>query len=381
MSVYLDHNATTPMDPAVWEAMQPYLRAAFGNPSSRHAPGRQARAALETAREQLGALVNANGARVVFTSGGTEANNLALLGAVPDPRGAVAVSAIEHSSVLEPARALAARGRRVDFLSPDAQGRITPEALDGALAPETQLVSIMTANNETGVIQDIATLAARARAHGALLHTDAVQAAGKIELDFTASGVHLMSLSAHKINGPKGVGALVVHKRVDLEPLLRGGGQEGGLRAGTENVAGIVGFGAAAELARRTLQARATHAAALQARLEGRLRGLAGVEIFGAGAARLGNTVFFAVRGIDGGTLLLKLDASGFAVGSGSACASERPDPSHVLLAMGIDRERAYGALRVSFGAGNTADQVDQFAAALEREIAALRRMALRETA
>lgn len=379
MSVYLDHNATTPMDSAVWEAMQPYSRAAFGNPSSRHAPGRQARAALETAREQVAALVNAHGARVVFTSGGTEANNLALLGAVPDPRGAVAVSAIEHSSVLEPARALAARGRRVDFLPPDAQGRITPEALDGALTPETQLVSIMTANNETGVIQDIAALAARAR--GALVHTDAVQAAGKIELDFTAGGVHLMSLSAHKINGPKGVGALVVHKRVDLEPLLRGGGQEGGMRAGTENVAGIVGFGAAAELARRTLQTRAAHAAALQARLEARLRGLAGVEIFGAGAARLGNTVFFAVRGIDGGTLLLKLDQSGFAVGSGSACASERPDPSHVLLAMGIDRERAYGALRVSFGAGNTAEQVDLFAEALEREIAALRRMALRETA
>lgn len=381
MSVYLDHNATTPVDPAVWEAMQPYLREAFGNPSSRHAPGRRARAAVEAAREQVAALVDAGGARVVFTGSGTEANNLALLGAAPPPPGAVAVSAIEHSSVLEPARALAARGRRVDFIPADPQGRITPAALDGALAPETRLVSIMTANNETGVIQDIAALADRARAHGALVHSDAVQAAGKIGLDFAASGVHLMSLSAHKINGPKGVGALVIHKRVDLEPLIRGGGQEAGLRAGTENVAGIVGFGAAAELARRRLEARAAQAAALQARLEARLRALAGVEIFGAGAARLCNTVFFAAAGIDGATLLLKLDQSGFAAASGSACSSARPDPSHVLLAMGVDRERAYGAIRVSFGADNAAEQIDAFADALEREIAALRRMALRETA
>lgn len=381
MSVYLDHNATTPVDPAVWEAMQPYLREAFGNPSSRHAPGRRARSAVEAAREQVAALTGAGGARVVFTGSGTEANNLALLGAALPSPGAIAVSAIEHSSVLEPARALAARGRRVDVIPSDPQGRITPAALDGVLAQETRLVSIMTANNETGVIQDIAALAERARARGALVHTDAVQAAGKIGLDFAASGVHLMSLSAHKINGPKGVGALVVHKRVDLEPQIRGGGQEGGLRAGTENVAGIVGFGVAAELARQGLETRAAQAAALQARLEARLRALDGVEIFGTEAARLCNTVFFAAGGIDGATLLLKLDQSGFAAASGSACSSARPDPSHVLLAMGVDRERAYGAIRVSFGADNTAEQIDAFAAALEREVAALRRMALRETA
>ncbi len=381
MSVYLDHNATTPVDPTVWEAMQPYLREAFGNPSSRHAPGRQARSAVELAREQVAALVNAHSARVVFTSGGTEANNLALFGTTGYPPGAVAISAIEHSSVLEPAQALATRGWRVDLITPDPQGRIPPAALDDALTPETRLVSIMAANNETGVIQDIRALAALARARDILMHTDAVQAAGKIELDFAASGVHLMSLSAHKINGPKGVGALVVHKRVDLEPLICGGGQEAGLRAGTENVAGIVGFGAAAELARRALETRAAHTAALRARLEARLHALAGLEIFGTGAARLGNTVFFAVSGIDGATLLLKLDQAGFAASSGSACASERPDPSHVLLAMGVDRERAYGAIRVSFGAGNTAEQIDLFADALEREIAVLRRMALRESA
>ncbi|MGE0371511.1 MAG: cysteine desulfurase family protein [Gammaproteobacteria bacterium] len=381
MSVYLDHNATTPIDPAVWQAMQPYLQDAFGNPSSQHAPGRRARAAVERAREQVAGLVNARGARVVFTSGGTEANHLALLGAAPGPDGAIALSAIEHSSVLGPARMLAARGCRVDFMASDAQGRIPPAALDEALAPETRLVSVMAANNETGVIQDIAALAGRARARGALMHTDAVQAAGKIALDFAASGVHLMSLSAHKICGPKGVGALVVHKGVDLEPLLQGGGQEMGLRAGTENVAGIVGFGAAAELAQRTLAARAAQAAALQARLEARLRAIAGIEIFGAAAARLSNTVFFAVAGIDGATLLLRLDQAGFAAASGSACASAQPDPSHVLLAMGVDRERAYGAIRVSFGAGNTPGQVDAFADTLGREIEILRGMALRETA
>ncbi|MGE3480811.1 MAG: cysteine desulfurase family protein [Gammaproteobacteria bacterium] len=381
MSVYLDHNATTPIDPAVWQAMQPYLQDAFGNPSSQHAPGRRARAAVERAREQVAGLVNARGARVVFTSGGTEANHLALLGAAPGPDGAIALSAIEHSSVLGPARMLAARGCRVDFMAPDAQGRIPPAALDEALAPETRLVSVMAANNETGVIQDIAALAGRARARGALMHTDAVQAAGKIALDFAASGVHLMSLSAHKICGPKGVGALVVHKGVDLEPLLQGGGQEMGLRAGTENVAGIVGFGAAAELAQRTLAARAAQAAALEARLEARLRAIAGIEIFGAAAARLSNTVFFAVAGIDGATLLLRLDQAGFAAASGSACASAQPDPSHVLLAMGVDRERAYGAIRVSFGAGNTPGQVDAFADTLGREIEILRGMALRETA
>ncbi|MBK8163045.1 MAG: cysteine desulfurase [Gammaproteobacteria bacterium] len=381
MSVYLDHNATTPVDPAVWQAMQPYLQDAFGNPSSQHAPGRRARAAVERAREQVAGLVNARGARVVFTSGGTEANSLALLGAAPGTDGAVVLSAIEHSSVLGPARVLAARGCRVDFVTPDAQGRIPPAALDEAIAPDTRLVSVMAANNETGVIQDIAALAGRARARGALMHTDAVQAAGKIGLDFAASGVHLMSLSAHKICGPKGVGALVVHKGVDLEPLIQGGGQEMGLRAGTENVAGIVGFGAAAELAQRTLEARAAQAAALQERLEARLRAIAGTEIFGVEAARLANTVFFAVAGIDGATLLLKLDQAGFAAASGSACASAQPDPSHVLLAMGVDRERAYGAIRISFGAGNTPGQVDAFADTLGREIEVLRGMALRETA
>jgi cysteine desulfurase len=238
--------------------------------------------------------------------------------------------------------------------------------------PEEQAIGDLT-------IQDIATLATAAA--GAIVHTDAVQAAGKVELDFAGSGVHMMSLSAHKLQGPKGSGALVVRKDLDLEPQLQGGGQEAGLRAGTENVAGIVGFGAAAERALRERTAHAAQQTALRARLEAQLRAIAGVEIFGAEAPRLCNTVFFAVTGLDGATLLLKLDQAGFAASSGSACASARPEPSHVLLAMGVERERAYGAIRVSLGAGNTAEQIDGFAEALRREIAALRRMTLRERA
>lgn len=380
MSIYLDHNATTPVDAEAWEAMQPYLRESFGNPSSHHEYGRRARAAVEQAREQVARLVNARGAVVVFTSGGTEANNLALKGAAAVmPDGGIVVSAVEHSSVLGPARALAARGWRLDLVPADTQGRVTPAALSRALAPDTRLVSIMTANNETGVIQDIPALAATAA--GAIVHTDAVQAAGKIELDFAGSGVHMMSLSAHKLQGPKGAGALVVHKSLDLEPQLQGGGQEAGLRAGTENVAGIVGFGAAAERALRERTVCAAQCIALQARLETQLRAIAGVEIFGAEAPRLSNTVFFAAAGIDGATLLLKLDQAGFAASSGSACASAQPEPSHVLLAMGVERERAFGAIRVSLGAGNSGEQIDAFAEALRREIAALRRMMLRETA
>lgn len=382
MSVYLDHNATTPVDAAVLEAMQPFLCEAFGNPSSQHSFGRRAREAVEQAREQVARLVHARDAAIVFTGGGTEANNLALKGAAAAlPPGEIAVSAIEHSSLLAPARALAARGWRISLIPVDNQGRVTAAALAAVMTPEVRLVSIMTANNETGVIQDIAALAARARAQGAIVHTDAIQAAGKIELDFAASGVHMMSLSAHKIYGPKGVGALVVHKSLDLEAQIEGGGQESGRRAGTENVAGIVGFGAAADMAKRELAARAAHTGALRSRLEARLQDIPGVEIFGVEAPRLPNTVFFAVAGIDGATLLLKLDQAGFAASSGSACSSAQPEPSHVLMAMGVERERAYGAIRVGLGAGNTPGEVDAFAECVRREVGALRRMMLRDMA
>jgi cysteine desulfurase len=378
LTVYFDYNATSPLDPAVLEAMLPFLRQPIGgNASSRHAPGRAARAAVERAREQVAALVGAAPREIVFTSGGTEANNLAIKGIAATWRsGSLLVSAIEHSSVLAPARALAAAGWRILEVLPDEDGRIPPERVSAALAPDTRLVSIMWANNETGVIQDVAACAALTGERGVAFHSDAVQAAGKVPVDTGLPGLGLASLSAHKIGGPQGVGALVVDSALDLEPLLHGGGQEGGRRSGTENVAGIVGFGQAAELAAARL-GEARRLAELRTRLEQGLSGMPGVEIFGAQAERLPNTVFFAVDGVDGSTLLLLLDEAGYAVSSGSACGSGRPEPSHVLLAMGAERERAFGALRVSLGAGNRAEEVDGFVAVLAERVRLLRGMAV----
>ena len=366
MSVYLDHNATTPLDERVVEAMQPYWHARFGNPSSLHRQGRLARAALDQAREQVAALVHAHPSQVIFTSGGTESNNLALAGATHGVAGRLAVSAVEHASVLGPAQALAQEGRGLDLIGVDEQGRVTPATLAAALRPDTRLVSVMWANNETGVVQDIAGLGAQVRAAGALLHCDAVQAAGKLPVDFAASGVQLMSLSAHKIYGPKGVGALVVDKALDLQPLSHGGGHERGLRAGTVNLPGIVGFGMAAQLAEQELAQRREHLSALRMMFEVRLRReLPDVAIAGVEADRLPNTVMVMVPGIDGPTLLMNLDDAGIAVSAGSACAAGSTAPSHVLLAMGVAPELARNAIRISFGKDNTTADVHALMAAL----------------
>ena len=365
--VYFDHNATTPLDEAVTAAMLPYLREQYGNPSSAHAAGRAARAAIDRAREQVAALVNAQPSQVVFTSGGTEANNQALKGVAATLRaGEIAVSAIEHSSVLAPARVLERDGWRMRVIAVDGEGRVTPETVEEAIRADTRLISVMSANNETGVIQPIEAVVRRAKADGIVFHTDAIQAAGKMPLDFAASGAQLMSLSAHKIGGPKGVGALIIDSGVDVSPLLDGGGHERGRRSGTENVAGIVGFGAAAERAAAGIAARGAYLGRLRDRLETRLLAMPGITLFAPGAERLPNTVFFGAAGIDGGTLVLLLDQAGFAVSSGSACGSGRAEPSHVLLAMGVDRDRAYGAVRVSLGTGNTSDEIDAFADTLE---------------
>ncbi len=378
MTVYFDYNATSPLEPEVLEAMLPFLRQSVGgNASSRHAPGRAARAAVELAREQLAALVGAAPRQVVFTSGGTEANNFALKGIAATWRpGSIVVSAIEHSSVLGPARALAAAGWRIIEVAPERDGRIDPDRVAAALESDTRLVSIMWANNETGVIQDIAACAALAGERGIAFHSDAVQAAGKIPVDCRLPGLGLTSLSAHKIGGPQGVGALIVDASLDLEPLLHGGGQEGGRRSGTENLAGIVGFGKAAELAAQRLDQQ-DGIAELRARLERGLAAVPGVEIHGRETERLPNTVFFTVDGVDGSTLLLLLDEAGYAVSSGSACGSGRPEPSHVLLAMGVERERAFGALRVSLGAASRAEEVDGFVAVLDERTRILRGMAV----
>jgi cysteine desulfurase len=372
MPTYLDHNATTQLDPGVLEAMLPYLSGPYGNASSLHRYGRAARDAVERAREQVAALVGAQPAQIVWTSGGTESNNLALKGVAAVSRGRILYGATEHPAVMEAAEALASQ-RGIESIAVDANGQVEWPRFERQLAVgPVALVALMRANNETGVLQDVGRAAQLAHDVGALLHVDAVQAAGKIALDFAALDADLMSLSSHKLYGPKGIGALVRQTRIELLPLHHGGPQEKGLRGGTENVAAIVGFGAAAELAQREWQVRAEHTRALREHLEGALTQLDGVRIFAAGVERLPNTVQFALPGFDGEALLMQLDRKGFAVSSGSACASGKNEPSHVLLAMGVDRDVARGAIRVSLGASNTVEQIDGFVGALGQVRAAL---------
>ncbi|MFT4046703.1 MAG: cysteine desulfurase family protein [Solimonas sp.] len=367
MPVYFDNNATTQLEPRVLDAMLPYLSGPYGNASSLHRYGRAARDAIERARGQVAALVGCAAAEIVWTSGGTESNNLALKGvcgtAVPSR---LLYGATEHPAVFETAEAMRVRGWKVETVATSVDGLVDWPRFGRQLAAgPVRLVSLMRANNETGVIQDVARAAGPTHAAGAWLHVDAVQAAGKIAVDFAALGADLMSLSSHKLYGPKGIGALVKRAEVELLPLHHGGWQEHGLRGGTENVAAIVGFGAAAELAHQELEMRAAHLSALRDRLEAGLRALPGTHIFGAAAERLPNTVQFALDGYEGEALLMQFDRKGFAVSSGSACASGRGEPSHVLLGMGIAREIAAGAIRVSFGKANTLAEVDQFLAVL----------------
>lgn len=370
---YFDYNATTPLDERVLEAMLPYLRERFANPSSVHLQGRLVRQAIEQAREQVAALVNAHPSQVIFTSGGTEANNMALKGIqLAQPAARILVGATEHESVLQPAKRLSA-----SILPVDTQGRLEMGALETELRHGAELVSVMTVNNETGVIQDISGISDRVLAAGALMHTDAVQALGKYPLDMARLGVQMMTLSSHKIYGPKGIGALVVDKGVSFQPLLHGGGHEKGRRAGTENVAGIIGFGQAAELTAQEWQPRSQQLLAMRDSLEARLKGeLEGIEIYSTEAGRVSNTCFFSVPGIDGETLLLALDNAGFAVSSGSACGSKDAEPSHVLMAMGIETELARGALRISLGKENTQQQVDALVGAVKQQIETMQQQA-----
>ena len=367
-----DFNATTPLAPSVLDAMLPYLQAQSGNPSSRHEFGRAARRAVDQARESLAAAVGAHPTEVIFTSGGTEASNLLLKGAASQMRpGVLAIGATEHPSVLEPARQLARTGWQLQTLAVDAEGGIARGAVEATLAKRPAIASVMLANNETGVVQPLRDIAGRLTALGCTVHTDAVQALGKLPIDFRDLGVSAMTLSAHKIGGPKGAGALILSKRVELQALLAGGGQERDLRSGTENVPAIVGFGRACELLVQR-QAAQQRLEALRDRLEIALRA-AGATIFGAGSQRLANTSFFAFAGIDGETLVGKLDRAGFAVASGSACSSTKPEVSHVLLAMGVADELARGAVRVSLGPEARDAEVSALGETIVRTVAGLR--------
>lgn len=349
-SVYLDHNATTPLRPQAADAMREAM-GSFGNPSSVHRHGRLARKLVEDAREQVARLVGADPANVIFTGSGTEANALALRGAGLD----VLVSAVEHASVLN-----AVDGARI--IPVDADGVVRLDALDEMLAGSDRpgLVSVMLANNETGVLQPVGEVAAVAGRHGALVHCDAVQAAGRIALDVAALGVHFLSLSAHKLGGPAGVGALVVDPMALLSPLLRGGGQERGRRAGSENVLGIVGFGAAAEVAAGCEDsARLT---ALRDGLERRLKAICpSARLFGADVPRLPNTSCIGMPGVSGETQVIAFDLALVSVSAGAACSSGKVSPSHVLKAMGVGEYIAAQAVRVSMGWTTTAADVDRF--------------------
>lgn len=379
--VYFDHNATAPVDLAVLEAMLPYLGQRFGNASSRHDYGRAARRAVDEARQRVAMAVGAHPTEVVFTSGGSEANNLFLRGAAECLKpGVVAVSAVEHPCVREPAHWLAKkRGWTRHEIAVDGEGRIDRDDFQRALEKKPSLWSVMLANNETGVLQDVPALAeaARNQAPGGWFHTDAVQALGKVDVDFrrlNSAGVHALSISAHKIGGPKGAGALVVDKRVELAPQILGGGHERGLRSGTENVPAIVGFGLACELAHARRESRRRQLSSLRKRIELGLRDL-GATLFGAGAERLPNTIYFALPEIDGETLVGKLDRAGFACASGAACSSANPEPSHVLLAMGVKPGLARGAVRVSLGVDNTEQQAVDFLATLHQTVNELKGM------
>jgi cysteine desulfurase len=371
--VYFDHNATTPVDEKVLEAMLPYLRENFGNASSRHELGTVARRAVDAAREQVAALVNAQPSQVIFVSGGTEGNNLFVKGAAGHLKPTqVAVSAVEHPCVAKPAQELARQGWKLRKLAATRSGQMDLADVDAALKEPTGIVSTMLVNNETGVVLDVPAVAERARAAKAWMHTDAVQALGKIPVDFRALGVHAMTISAHKIYGPKGAGALVIDKRLLLRPIIHGGGHEQGLRSGTENVAAIVGFGAASTLAAGRIEQLSQRLETMRARLERGLREM-GAVIFGEDAPRVSNTSYFALKGIMGETLVIELDKAGYAVAPGAACSSANPEPSATLLAMGVDPELARGAVRFSLGAGNTVEQVDGFLRTLKAVVTRLR--------
>ncbi|MDA0230573.1 MAG: cysteine desulfurase family protein [Proteobacteria bacterium] len=361
-AIYLDYNATAPVKPQVSEAVAKAL-AMTGNPSSVHQFGRDARNAVELARDQVAAMIGARPEEVVFTAGGTEANNMALNGA---RRSRLIISAIEHPSVLRAAEALAdsnsdRNGRELAVLPVDGNGIVSLDDLDRALGniADDALVSVMLANNETGVIQPVAEIASLAQKRGALVHCDAVQAPGRIAFDVASLGVDMLSLSAHKFGGPKGVGALFVKSTLDLQPLVIGGGQERGRRPGTENVAGIVGFGVAAELAVDDLQ-RAPHISAMRDRAEQSLSGIdSKVRVFGAGAERLPNTSCLSMPGVQSELQVMGLDLAGVAVSAGSACSSGKVEPSHVLRALGLPDAETGCAIRISFGWASQDEEVD----------------------
>ncbi|NLV46231.1 MAG: cysteine desulfurase [Candidatus Hydrogenedentes bacterium] len=379
--VYFDNSATTPLDPRVVDTMQPFLSGFFGNPSSLHGMGREARQSVENARRQVAGMLRVDPEEIVFTGSGTESDNMALCGSVGavDTNCHIITSAIEHPAILETCRYLQQRGVDVSYLPVDSVGLVDPASLETVIRPTTRLVSVMAANNVVGTLQPIRELAHIAHQHGAFFHTDAVQAAGKVPVDVRTTQADLVSLSAHKIHGPKGVGALYVRKGVSLTPFIHGGGQEHGLRSATENVAGIVGFGEAARIAQETMSEEAARLVGLRDRLiEGLQSVFPNVYLIGHRYLRLPGHICIGFAGQEGEAIkmLLALDEAGIAVSTGSACsASHAHEPSYILLAMGFDPIRARGSLRITLGRFNTDDEVNRFLQVMRDIFPTLRRL------
>ncbi|HDN95547.1 MAG TPA: cysteine desulfurase NifS [Thermoplasmatales archaeon] len=376
MRVYLDHAATTPVDEEVLKAMQEFFSKKFGNASSLHSWGREAREALEESREKVAKLINADANEIVFTGSGTESDNLAIKGiAYKHRKGHVITSKIEHPAVLETCKYLEKKGFDVTYLPVDKYGLVDPKQVEEAIRDDTILISIMHANNEIGTIEPIEEIGKIAKKHGIPFHTDAVQSVGKIEVDVKKLNVDLLSMSSHKIYGPKGVGALFIKHGIKIEPILHGGGHEYGLRSSTENIAGIVGFAKACELAKKRLHEDAEKMKKLRDKIIKETLKIEESYLTGHPEKRLPNNASFYFKGIEGESLVLMLDAKGIATSTGSACSSKKLQASHVLLAIGIKPEDAHGSLRVTLGRENSEEEIDYFLEVLPQVVEELRKI------
>lgn len=377
--IYLDYAATTPVHPEVLKAMLPYFGDVFGNPSAIYSCGQEVRSAVEEARGKVAGLIGARSEEIAFTSGGTEADNLALTGIAyaNEAKGNhIITTVVEHHAILETCRFLEKRGFKVSYLPVDEQGLVSPDELKRAITPKTVLISVALANNEIGTIQPLAELAAIAREAGVYLHTDAVQAVGRIPVDVSKLKVDLMSISAHKLYGPKGVGALYIRKGTKIAPIMHGGGQERGRRSGTENTTAIIGFGRAAEIAGRDMAAEARRLKQLRDRLiKGILEGIDSSRLNGHPQKRLPNNVNISFDFVEGESIVLNLDLKGICASTGSACSSSSLEPSHVLLALGIPPQQAHGSLRLTLGRWTTDEEVDRVLSVLPPIIGKLRAM------
>lgn len=373
--IYLDNAASTPVHEKVIEEMIPYFREQYGNPSSIHKFGRTANTAIQTARKRIADLINADSKEILLTSGGTESNNTAIYGIAFQNKGKhIITSSIEHDAVLEPCKRLEREGCRVTYLPVDREGLVNPEDARKEISNDTCLITIMFANNEVGTIQPIKEIASIAHENNVVFHTDAVQAIGKVPVDVKDLGIDLLSISSHKINGPKGVGALYVRKGVVISPLILGGGQENGLRSGTENVASIVGFGMACKLAKENMNQNMAHFKNLTSKLINRvLREIPGSTLNGHSEKRIPNNVHFTFLGVNGEDMIIKLDENKIAASTGSACSVRIQKASHVLKAMGFSHEQITGSLRLSVGISNTEQEINETADMLKKVVRELR--------